>query len=136
MSNSVNVLMVIGNLTRDPEVRHTSSGTQVTEFGVAMNRKFKSGDELREDTTFVDAKVWGQEGVIPFLKKGKQVFLRGELRQDKWEDKESGSKRSKHFLHVFEISLLGSREESERTKEEPAPAPEQGQADNDPTDVF
>ncbi len=112
----------IGNLTRDPELRVTPKGTSICQFGLAVNKKWKdeAGQE-REDVCFVDIEAWGKQGeaIAKFFKKGHPIYLRGVLKQDTWEDKTSGQKKSKHkvLLERFEF-IRGKGEDSP-----PPPAP-------------
>jgi len=107
-----NKVMLMGNLTRDPEIRYTPKGTAVAEIGLAINRYF-SGEsgEKREETTFVDVTLWGRTAEIAgeYLKKGRPVFIEGRLQLDTWEDKQSGQKRSKLRVVAEGMQLLGSR---------------------------
>jgi single-strand DNA-binding protein len=107
-----NKVMLMGNLTRDPEIRYTPKGTAVAEIGLAINRYFtgESGDK-REDTTFVDVTLWGRTAEIAseYLKKGRPVFIEGRLQLDTWEDKQSGQKRSKLRVVAEGMQLLGAR---------------------------
>jgi single-strand DNA-binding protein len=94
---SLNRVFLIGNLTRDPELRHTPNGAAVAQFGLAVNRYYQSqGGERKEDVCFVDISAWGKiaETCSQFLKKGKQVFLEGRLQFDQWQAKD-GQKRSR-----------------------------------------
>lgn len=98
MASSLNKVTLLGNLTRDPEIRYTPKGTAVCEVGLAMNRVF-SGDngERREETTFVDVTLWGRTAEIAaeYLKKGRATLIEGRLQLDTWDDKQTGQKRSK-----------------------------------------
>ncbi len=96
MSLNLNKVMLAGNLTRDPEVRNTGK-SQVANFGLAINRKYKSGDEKKEETTFVDVECWGTtaEMVGQYLTKGRGAYIEGRLKLDTWEDKDTKQKRSK-----------------------------------------
>lgn len=112
MAGSFNKVILLGNLTRDPEVRHTSSNQAVCKFGLATNRRFKSADgELREEVTFVDCEAWGRtaEVIGQYLKKGRPVFIEGRLRLDQWEDKNDGSKRSRLLVVVESFQFVDSR---------------------------
>jgi single-strand DNA-binding protein len=108
---SLNKVMLIGNLTRDPEVRYTPKGTAVTDIGLAMNRVFSAADggEKREETTFVDVTLWGRQAEVAgqYLKKGRPVFIEGRLQLDSWEDKTSGQKRNKLKVVGEHMQLLG-----------------------------
>jgi len=110
---SVNKVILVGNCTRDPEVRYTPKGTAVTDLGLAMNRYYSSdGGEKREETTFVDVTLWGRQAEVAaeYLKKGRPVYIEGRLQMDSWEDKNSGQKRSKLKVVGEQMQLLGSRE--------------------------
>jgi len=112
---SVNKVIIIGNCTRDPEVRYTPKGTAVTDLGLAMNRVYTSDSgERREETTFVDVTLWGRTAEVAgeYLKKGRQVYIEGRLQLDSWEDKNSGQKRSKLKVIGEQMTLIGSRSDS------------------------
>lgn len=110
---NVNKVLLIGNLTRDPEVRFTANGTAVADIGLAINRVYKQGDEKKEETTFVDVTAWSRQAEIAgeYLKKGSPVFIEGRLQLDTWEDKTSGDKRSKLVVICENLQLLGSKAE-------------------------
>lgn len=95
---NVNKVMLIGNLTRDPEIRYTPKGTAVTDVGLAVNRvRTNDQGERIEDTTFVDVTLWGRQAELAekYLNKGRAVFIEGRLQMDSWEDKQTGQKRSR-----------------------------------------
>lgn len=99
---NLNDCKIVGNLTRDPEVRYTPKGTAITQATVAVNENFTTADgDKRTETTFVDVTVWGKSGenLSKLAKKGQEIFVEGSLRQDTWEDKETGKARSKIFLN-------------------------------------
>ena len=109
---NLNKVLLMGNLTRDPEVRYTPKGTAVTELGIAVNRIYSGENgEKREEVTFVDVTVWGRtaENVGEYLKKGRPVFIEGRLQLDSWEDKQSGQKRNKLRVVADNVQFLGSR---------------------------
>jgi single-strand DNA-binding protein len=109
---SFNKVILLGNLTRDPEVRYTPKGTAVTELGMAVNRVYTAENgEKREETTFVDVTLWGRTAEIAgeYLKKGRPVFIEGRLQLDTWDDKTSGQKRSKLKVVGEGLQLIGSR---------------------------
>ena len=109
---SFNKVILLGNLTRDPEVRYTPKGTAVTELGMAVNRVYTAENgEKREETTFVDITLWGRTAEIAgeYLKKGRPVFIEGRLQLDTWDDKTSGQKRSKLKVVGEGLQLIGSR---------------------------
>lgn len=95
---NLNKVMLIGNLTRDPELRHTPKGSAVADLGLAVNRKVQDGNGgWKDETTFVDVTVWGSsaENAQKYLTKGRGVFIEGRLQMDVWDDKATGQKRSK-----------------------------------------
>ncbi|MGC6464473.1 MAG: single-stranded DNA-binding protein [Akkermansiaceae bacterium] len=95
---SVNKVMLLGNLTRDPEIRYTPKGTAVTDLGMAINR-VRTGDngERIEEVTYVDVTLWGRQAELAgqYLGKGRPVFIEGRLQLDQWDDKQTGQKRSR-----------------------------------------
>jgi single-strand DNA-binding protein len=110
---SFNKVILVGNLTRDPEVRYTTGGTAVTEVGLAVNRVWtdRSSNERKEETTFVDVTLWGRTAEIAgeYLSKGRPCLIEGRLQLDQWEDKETGQKRSKLRVVGETLQLLGGR---------------------------
>jgi len=104
---SFNKVLLMGNLTRDPELRFIASGTAVASFGMAINRKYKQGDEWKEDVCFVDITVWGKqaENCAEYLNKGRAVFVEGYLRLNSWET-EAGEKRSKLEVVANTVQFL------------------------------
>ena len=108
---SFNKVLLMGNLTRDPELRYTNSGTAVCGLGLAVNRTYKTQTgELKEDPCFVDVTAWGKqaESCNNYLKKGAPVFIEGSLRLESWVDKTSGQNRSKHTISAENIRFLGA----------------------------
>src|ERR1700676_4302695 len=113
---NLNRVLLIGNLTRDPELRYTPKGTAVTEIGLAVNRIYSGEDgEKKEETTFVDVTLWARQAEIAgqYLKKGRPVFIEGRLQLDTWDDKQTGQKRSRLRVVAENLQLLGSRQDSE-----------------------
>jgi single-strand DNA-binding protein len=111
---NVNKVILIGNVTRDPEVKFTSKGSAVTDIGLAINRNYTlDNGEKREETTFVDVELWGRLAEIAgeYAKKGRPIYIEGRLRMDTWEDKASGQKRSRLKVVGENLQLLGSRPE-------------------------
>lgn len=112
---SFNKVILVGNLTRDPQVRYTPGGTAVAEIGLAVNRQWfdKQSNSRREEVTFVDVTLWGRTAEIAgeYLGKGRQVLIEGRLQTDTWDDKESGQKRSKLRVVCENMTMLGSRSE-------------------------
>ncbi len=119
---SFNKVMLMGNLTRDPELRYTSNGSAVTSFGLAVNRKFKQGDEWKDDVCFVDITVWGKQGenCAEYLSKGRPAFIEGFLKFSTWES--DGQKRNQLEVVANTVQFLGSRGDSSgEASEEKAP---------------
>jgi single-strand DNA-binding protein len=111
MAASLNKVMLIGNVTRDPEIRYTPKGTALVELGLAINRRYTAENgERREETTFVDVTLWGKTGELAeqYLKKGSPVYIGGRLQLDTWDDKKTGEKRSKLRVVGEEMQFLGS----------------------------
>jgi single-strand DNA-binding protein len=108
---SYNKVVLMGNLTRDPELRYTQSNLAVCKVGLAVNRRVKDSqtDQWREEATFVDVTIFGKRGEAfeKFHKKGASAFIDGELRFDQWEDKESGQKRSKLYVVANNWEFVG-----------------------------
>lgn len=110
---NLNKVMLIGNLTRDPEIKYTPKGTAVAQIGLAVNRVWSNdAGEKQEEVTFVDIELWGRQAEVAgeYLKKGRPVFIEGRLKLDTWDDKQSGQKRSKMKVVGEQLQLLGSRE--------------------------
>lgn len=110
---SLNRVLLIGNLTRDPELRYIPSGSAVADFGVAMNRRFKRQDgSWQEETTFVDVSAWGSQGefVKKYFSKGKSIFVEGRLKYDQWTTPE-GQKRSKLTVVAESIQFVEPRQD-------------------------
>ena len=109
----LNKVFLIGNLTRDPELRTTPKGTAICQFGIAVNRQFKDeSGATRDETTFVDVEAWGKQGelVSKYLSKGSPAMVEGRLKLDQWEDKTSGQKRSKLKVVLDNVQFLSSRQ--------------------------
>lgn len=124
MAASFNKVILVGNLTRDPEVRYTPKGSAVCDLGLAVNRQYSlEGGEKREEVTFVDVVLWARLAEIAgeYLKKGRPVLIEGRLQLDSWDDKQSGQKRSKLRVIGETMQLLGSRQGGGGESEE-APA--------------
>ena len=108
----LNKVFLIGNLTRDPELRVTPKGTAICQFGIAVNRQFKDeSGATRDETTFVDIEAWGKQGelVSKYLSKGSLAMVEGRLKLDQWEDKTSGQKRSKIKVVLDNVQFLSTR---------------------------
>jgi single-strand DNA-binding protein len=110
---SYNKVILLGNLTRDPQVKYTPSGTALAELGLAVNRTWfdKQSNSRREETTFVDVTLWGRDAEVAgeYLAKGRPVLIEGRLQLDTWDDKTTGQKRSKLRVVGERMQMLGSR---------------------------
>ena len=128
---SFNKVIILGNLTRDPEVRYTTGGTAVCEITLAVNHKWRDNksNQMREEVTFVDVELWGRVAEIAgeYLGKGRPALIEGRLKQEKWTDKETGKQRSKMKVVGETLQLLGGRDAGQgsgRAAEEPLSADE------------
>jgi len=113
--SSFNRVTLIGNLTRNPELRKTKTGAAVTELGLALNRVWNNeSGQRQEETTFVDVTVWGRnaENAAQYLQKGRSVLIEGRLQLETWQDKQSGQERSKLKVVADAIQFLSSGQES------------------------
>ena len=112
MAADINRVVLVGRLTRDAEQSYTQSGYAILKFSIAVNRSRKQGDQWVEEANFFDITLWGRQGeaIASYMTKGKQVAVEGQLRQDRWEDKNDGSKRSKVFVEASSVQLLGGRD--------------------------
>lgn len=110
---SYNKVILLGNLTRDPQVKYTPSGAAVAEIGLAVNRYWfdKQTNSRREETTFVDVTLWGRDAEVAgeYLAKGRSILIEGRLQLDTWDDKTTGQKRSKLRVVGERMQMLGSR---------------------------
>jgi len=118
--SSINVVILEGNLTRNPELRYTPNGKSVCDFGLAVNEKYKD----KEKTHFFDITTWGPtaDACDCYLTKGSRVTVSGKLQQESWEDKETGQKRSKVKIVALNVSF-GPKKDTEEKAEEPASEP-------------
>ncbi|MAD78626.1 MAG: single-stranded DNA-binding protein [Planctomycetaceae bacterium] len=109
---SFNQVILLGNLTRDVELKHTPSNQAVANIGLAMNRQYQTREgERREEVTFVDCEAWGRQAEVmaQYLSKGRPVFIQGRLKLDTWQDKDGGN-RSKLKVVVENFQFVGGRE--------------------------
>jgi len=109
---SFNKVILLGNLTRDPEVRYTPKGSAVCDLGIAVNRVYTTDSgERREEVTYVDVVLWARLAEIAgeYLKKGRPVFVEGRLQMDTWDDKQTGQKRTRLRVVGESMQLLGGR---------------------------
>jgi len=111
-----NKVLLMGNLTRDPEMKYLPSGTSVVEFGLAVNRQWKdqNSGERREATTFVDCKSMGRQAEVinQYMAKGRPIFIEGRLDYRQWEAKDGSGKRSKLDVFVENFQFVGGRQEA------------------------
>ena len=117
MARGFSKAIIIGNLTRDPELRSTPSGTQVCSFSVAVNRSYKDKNgETKEDVSFIDCTMWGRpaETIAQYAKKGTAILVSGRLEQRSYETKD-GQKRSRTEIVVEEFNFLGGRSDNSAT---------------------
>ena len=109
MAASLNKVFMMGNLTRDPELRQ-AGGQQICGFGIALNRTYQTArGETREDVCYVDVEAWGRTAdiVSQYARKGSPLFVEGRLRYDQWDDRETGKKRSRLTVTAENVQLLG-----------------------------
>jgi single-strand DNA-binding protein len=112
---SFNKVIIMGNLTRDPQVRYTPNQTAVTDLGLAVNHTWydKGSQQKREEVTFVDVTLWGRQAEVAgeYLSKGRSVLIEGRLHLDSWDDKETGQKRNKLKVVCENMTMVGGRNE-------------------------
>jgi len=135
---TLNKVFLIGNLTRDPELRVTPKGTVICQFGLAVNRQFKDeSGQTRDETSFIDIEAWGKTGelVAKYLSKGSPSMVEGRLKMDQWEDKQSGQKRSKLKVIAENVQFLssGQRTQNSDTEGDEPPPPSRERSGFGPT---
>ena len=115
----LNDIKVIGNLVNDPEVRFTPKGTPVSNLSLGINETYTVDDEKRQITTFVDVQVWGPsaENLVKMVRKGQEIFVEGSLRQDRWQDKETGQNRAKVFIKAERWQFTQYRRQEDSSPE-------------------
>lgn len=143
---NLNKVMLIGNLTRDPELRYTPKGTAVAEIAMAINRVWNNdAGQKQEETTFVDVTLWGRQAelVQQYVTKGQPIYIEGRLHLETWDDKETGKKRSRMKVIGESMQFLSTRSESGGQQQPPqqrqrpqqsqrmAPAPPADDTDED-----
>jgi len=121
----LNCVHVAGTITRDIEVKYTPSGNAVCQIGLAVNRVYKVNDEKREETTFLDAEAWGKTAEIigEHCAKGHTIYIQGRIKQESWDDKQTGQKRSKLKIVIEEFKFVSKP----RDQQEPQSRPTQQQ---------
>jgi single-strand DNA-binding protein len=137
-----NKVILVGNLTRDPELRYTPKGTAVARITLAVNRTFTSGEggEKKEEVSFVDVDVWGRQAEVisQYMKKGRPLLVEGRLKQDTWEDKNTKQKQSKLKVVLESFSFLdsgnrgGGNEGGAPPRSPSAAVPPAGPSDSEP----
>ncbi len=132
---SFNKVILVGNLTRDPELRYTPKGTAIAKVGLAVNRVWTNeAGEKKEEVTFVDVDVFGRtaENVGKYMRKGRPILIEGRLRLDQWDDKATGKKMQKLGVVAETVQFLGSAPEGAAAAARPAAAPAAPSAPADP----
>jgi single-strand DNA-binding protein len=116
--SSVNNVVIMGNLTRDPELRYTQGGAAVCDLGIALNYVRGKGDEKKEEVSFIDVTTFGKnaENAANYLKKGRQVVIEGRLQQDRWE--KDGQKHSKVKVVAERVTFVGKQEAASSAAED------------------
>ncbi len=122
-----NKVILIGNLTKDPELRYTPQGTPVSTFRLAINYRYKQGDDLKQETTFIDIVVFGKqaESCSQYLNKGSSVLVEGRLQERRWET--DGQQKSKFEIVAQSVKFLSSKKDASGVssqRDEAAPPPE------------
>ena len=120
---SFNKVILMGNLTRDPEVRYTPNGAAVASFAIAVNRKYRQGDETKEEVSYIDIVVFGKQAEYcgQYLSKGDPALIEGRLQQRRWDDKESGQKRSKVEVAAQSVTFMPKRKHDQGQGEQEQP---------------
>ncbi len=124
---SFNKVILLGNLTRDPEVRYTPNGIAVASFAIAVNRKYKQGDETKEEVSYIDIVVFGKqaESCGQYINKGDSVLIDGRLQQRRWDDKDTGPEaeqgRSRCPVRELHAQTLVRRQGQGHSQAEPVP---------------
>ena len=109
---NLNKVMLMGNITRDPELRYTPKGMAVTDIGLAVNRRYKVENEVREEVTFVDITFWGKQAevICQWMKKGRPIYVEGRLQLDSWDDKQTGKKMSRIKVVGEDFQFIGGKD--------------------------
>jgi single-strand DNA-binding protein len=126
----LNDVKIIGNLVHNPDVRFTPKGTPVANLSLGINETYTVEDEKRQITTFVDVQVWGPsaENLGKMVRKGQEILIEGALRQDRWEDKQTGQNRSKLYVKADRWQFTQYKRQEESTEAAPAAAKEKNKA--------
>ena len=113
MAASYNRVILMGNLTRDPQLRYLPNQTAVVDIGLAVNHRYRTAQgEDREEVMFIDCTAFGKQAEVinQYCQKGRPLLVEGRLKLDTWDDKQTGQKRSKHKVTIDNFQLLGSRD--------------------------
>jgi len=114
---NLNKVMLMGNLTRDPQLRFTANNTATASFGVAVNRRWKNqAGEQQEEVTFIDVDAWSRtaEVINQYFRKGDPIYVEGRLKLEQWDDKQSGQKRSKLKVVVEQFQFIGGKRDGQQ----------------------
>lgn len=131
---SFNKVILMGNLTRDPELRYTPKGTAIAKIGLAVNRVWSNeAGEKKDEVTFVDVDVFGRtaENVGQYMRKGRPILVEGRLKLDQWDDKQTGQKRSRIGVVAESVQFLGSSPKSDDAPSGGAPTERANRVDPD-----
>lgn len=137
---SLNIVILQGNLTRDPELKAIGGGSQVCEFGVAWNGTYTTASgEKRENVCFAECKAWGKTGeiIVKYFTRGKPIIVQGEMRTESWDDKATGKKQSKTRIQVESFHFVGGKKDDDapRPNMTPTPGKNGGAAPADDLDI-
>jgi single-strand DNA-binding protein len=123
MSRDLNLVSLLGRLTRDPEIKYTASGTAVAKFSIANNYSYMQNNELKEEVNYFDVNVWGNQAISceKYLKKGSQVAVAGSLKQNRWNDQTSGQARSKVEITANSVQFLSMSNDMSQKQDNQAP---------------
>lgn len=134
MAQNINSVTLTGNLTRDPELRHTPGGTAVCSLRVAVNAREKVNGEWTDRGNFFDVIVWGNQGesCVQYLSKGRPIAVQGRLRWREWEMKDGGGKRQTVEIVADRVQFLGSRSDGERSDDQYVPSEQYASGGDDP----
>ena len=118
MASDINSVLIIGRLTRDAELKYSTSGTAISRLSIANTQSRKDGEQWVEESHFFDAVMFGRraDALQRYLVKGKQIAIQGVLRQDRWQDKQTGQNRSRVEILVNDIQLVGGRSDNRQAR--------------------
>lgn len=136
MSSALNRVMLMGNLTRDPNVRNTPNGTPYADLGLAINESYQKNGQKVDKTCFLDVVVWDRQASAcgEYLRKGSPVFIEGRLQLDEWNDKQSGEKRTKLRVRADRVHFMGQRQDAAESGHRDGGAPEAAEDDFPPAE--